>query len=85
MAERKREDPATFGDLQDLAEQTRSGFADALKDALGKVIPGPAPKDDGGSGGDGGGSGGDGGNGDGGDPSPAKSDFGFGGKWWGNK
>jgi len=81
MAERKREDTATLGDLQDLAEQMRGGFSEALRDTLGKVIPGPAPKGgEGGEGDSGGNEGGAGGSGEGGGGS---SDFGFGGRWWG--
>jgi len=76
MADRKREDPATLGDLQDLAEQMKGGITDALKDTLGKVIPGPAPKDP------------PAGDPPAGDPpagDPPKTDFGFGGRWWGAK
>jgi len=81
MAERKREDPATLGDLQDLAEQMRGGVSEALNDVLGKVIPGPPDKGEGGSGGDSGGS--DGGSGGGSGGGGSSSDFGFGGRWWG--
>lgn len=80
----KREDPATHGDLQDLAEAVRGGFSEALKDALGKVIPSPPPKDDGGSGGDTGGSDDKGDEGDKGG-SGGSTDWGFGGRWWGNR
>jgi hypothetical protein len=40
---RKREDPASLGDLEDLAEAIKSGFHDAIK---GKVIPAPSDKGD---------------------------------------
>lgn len=77
MADRKREDPATLGDLQDLAEQMKGGITEALKSTLGKVIPGPAPNDP---------PAGDPPASDppAGDPPAApKHDFGFGGRWWG--
>jgi hypothetical protein len=44
---RKREDPASLGDLEDLAEAIKSGFHDAIK---GKVIPAPSDKGDKGNG-----------------------------------
>lgn len=72
---RKREDPATVGDLEDLAEATRKGFGEALKDVLGSVIPAPTPKDP--SAGD--------------PPAedppadPPATDWGFSGRWWGAK
>jgi hypothetical protein len=80
---KNRDDAATVGDLQDLADAMKGGFAEALKDTLGKVIPAPAPKGDGGSGDGGSGDGGSGGSGDGG--GEAKTDWGFSGKWWGTK
>jgi len=74
VGNRKREDGATVGDLEDLAEAIRGG----LKDALGNVIPAPTAKEDNGSGGEGG-SGEGGGEGGG----ESKSDWGFSGRWWG--
>lgn len=79
MADRKREDAATVGDLQDLAESMRGGFSEALKDVLGKVVPSPTPKGEEGSGGESGGSEG------GEDKGGGTTDWGFGGRWWGNK
>jgi hypothetical protein len=79
---KNRDDAATVGDLQDLADAMKGGFAEALKDTLGKVIPAPTPKDGDGSGDGGSGDGGSGGSGDAGD-SGAKNDWGFSGKWWG--
>ena len=59
---RKREDAATVGDLEDLAETVKKSFGDLADSVKGKVVKAPEPKDDAGNGdgGDGGGDGDDG-------------------------
>jgi len=79
-----KDDPATRGDLEALADATRKGFAEALKDALGNVIPSPTPKGDDDKGDDGGDDkGGDDKGGD--DKGSGSTDWGFSGRWWGSK
>jgi hypothetical protein len=68
---RKREDSATVGDLEDLADAIRGGF----KDALGNVIPAPTPKPEGDPA--------DPPKPEGDPADPPKSDWGFKGRWWG--
>lgn len=78
MGERKREDPATLGDLHDLADAIKGGF----KEAFGSVIPAPKPKE--GEGGEGSSSGESSSSGEGsGSGTPAPDNWGFGGRWWG--